>query len=111
MANNLTIDVIQGDTLTINFTIRDEGKPIDPTIIEKVTFSSNRLSATKKLIYNKDIDTYDLFLTSIETGAFPIAIASYDLTIKFTGGAIATVVYDGGFNVLRKTNSLTEVLL
>ena len=100
-----TIEIIQGDSLELEFTLRDEDDLIiDPEIIDSVYFTCNAVHCQHKLTYDEDHQSYILTLPPSMTAKMEKGSWTYDITVVLIGDKHRTATYNGTFIVHQKIN-------
>lgn len=94
------ITLIQGDTLEKQIILKN----VDVTTIEAVYFSCKELNLCRECIRTGEI--FKLEISCEETCQFKTQTCCYDITIKFKGDKIKTIVYRGRIKVLPKVNEV-----
>lgn len=95
-----TIQVIQGDTLNVRFSVS-----LSKNLINNLYFTCVDLGLEQELTFIEEKDGWSYWLLKMQT---PIDLkpcfATYDLTIKYNGDDTKTSIHNANFNVLEKRN-------
>lgn len=101
---NQKIRLIQGDCYKFNIKFDDNSQ----ALVSRVVLTCQAQNISEDFYYDKESNTWKLELESEDTINYAASGASYDLTAILKNDCVKTIIHNGLFLVLSKTNKITS---
>lgn len=101
---NTKIKLVQGDCYHYVITLDEKSQ----ALVSRLVLTCHAQNISEDFYYDKDSQTWILELQSEDTINYQVGGSTYDLTAVLKDECVKTLIHNGLFMVLEKTNKVTS---